>query len=159
MPRNLIRTQNRYIYTYLKKLCCMTLIIKRIYGYWYRELNRGMEGNVRVRDLPNVSETVQFMDDNTILLVKHHITIGRHTQSNIIIDSTNVSRHHCFISKHTLGHWFIRDLNSTNGTFLKRGNSIIPLKELGQDVNLKQGDIICLSDFMDTNSLTSPHHN
>lgn len=80
----------------------MSLIIKKIYGSWYRQVNQGMEGNVVVRNLPHVVDSVQFMDDNTVLLLKHHITVGRHTNSNIIIDSLDVSRHHCMIAKHTL---------------------------------------------------------
>ncbi len=123
----------------------MSLIVRKIYGSWYRQANRGMEGDVIVRDLPNVVESVQFMDGNTLLLLKHHIAIGRHSDSNIIIDSLKVSRHHCMIAKHMLGHWYIRDLNSSNGTYVKRGEFVFPVHELKTDVELRASDIICLA--------------
>lgn len=45
------------------------------------------------------------------------ITIGRETDNNIVIDSKLASRHHCVIQK-IRDAYFLKDENSTNGTFL-----------------------------------------
>ena len=45
------------------------------------------------------------------------ITIGRETDNSIVIDSKLASRHHCIIQK-IKEAYFLKDENSTNGTFL-----------------------------------------
>lgn len=45
------------------------------------------------------------------------ITIGRETDNDIVIDSKLASRHHCIIQK-IRDAYFLKDENSTNGTFL-----------------------------------------
>ena len=45
------------------------------------------------------------------------ITIGREYDNNIVIDSKLASRHHCVIQK-IKEAYFLKDENSTNGTFL-----------------------------------------
>ena len=45
------------------------------------------------------------------------ITIGRETDNNIWIDSKLASLHHCVIQK-IRDAYFLKDENSTNGTFL-----------------------------------------
>ncbi len=45
------------------------------------------------------------------------ITIGRELDNNIVIDNKLASRHHCIIQK-IRDAYFLKDENSTNGTFL-----------------------------------------
>lgn len=45
------------------------------------------------------------------------ITIGREQDNNIVIDNKLASRHHCLIQK-IRDAYFLKDENSTNGTFL-----------------------------------------
>jgi len=48
---------------------------------------------------------------------KAEITIGRNLKNDIQIDNLAVSNFHARI-EHQLGHYFIEDLNSTNGTYI-----------------------------------------
>ncbi|ALC17512.1 hypothetical protein DSOUD_2774 [Desulfuromonas soudanensis] len=48
---------------------------------------------------------------------KDQITIGRNLKNDIQIDNLAVSNFHARVEKQ-LGHYFIEDLNSTNGTFV-----------------------------------------
>ena len=64
------------------------------------------------------------------------ITIGRETDNSIVIDSKLASRHHCHIQK-IKDQFFLKDENSTNGTFLN-GRRIPPDKY----VLLNKGDKI-----------------
>ena len=45
------------------------------------------------------------------------ITIGRESDNDVVIDSKLASRHHCVIQK-IQDQYFLKDENSTNGTFL-----------------------------------------
>lgn len=62
------------------------------------------------------------------------ITIGRENDNNIVIDSKLASRHHCIIQK-IRDAYFVKDENSTNGTFIN-GKRIPPEKY----VKLNPGD-------------------
>ena len=45
------------------------------------------------------------------------ITIGRENDNNVVIENKLASRHHCIIQK-IRDAYFLKDENSTNGTFL-----------------------------------------
>ncbi|MCM1320492.1 MAG: FHA domain-containing protein [Bacteroides sp.] len=45
------------------------------------------------------------------------ITIGRHSDNSIVIDSSLASRHHAVIHK-IKADYYLKDIGSTNGTFL-----------------------------------------
>ena len=62
------------------------------------------------------------------------ITMGREQDNDIVIDSKLASRHHCIIQK-IRDAYFVKDENSTNGTFLN-GRRIPPDKY----VKLNAGD-------------------
>ncbi|TWT73109.1 FHA domain-containing protein [Allorhodopirellula solitaria] len=50
-----------------------------------------------------------------IPLIKNNLLIGRRKQCDICLDFPNVSSQHCRMTLEN-GYWFIRDLNSRNGT-------------------------------------------
>jgi pSer/pThr/pTyr-binding forkhead associated (FHA) protein len=51
-------------------------------------------------------------------LEKDQINIGRAKENDIVIDNITVSRKHAFIQRKAGENYVIRDLNSSNGTFL-----------------------------------------
>lgn len=48
-------------------------------------------------------------------LLKHSLLVGRRESCDIVLRFANVSSHHCQLECHG-GYWFVRDLNSKNGT-------------------------------------------
>lgn len=62
------------------------------------------------------------------------ITVGRETGNDIVIPDSFVGRHHLQLIKDEAGAYFVRDLNSTNGTFVngQRIQAEMPIDE--QDV-------------------------
>jgi len=64
------------------------------------------------------------------------ISIGREPSSTIVIDDSLVSRHHAMVQK-IKEAYFIKDLDSTNGTFVNN-------KQISSDnyVKLKKGDVV-----------------
>ena len=46
------------------------------------------------------------------------ITVGRETSNDVVISDSFVGRHHLQLIKDEAGNYFVRDLNSTNGTFV-----------------------------------------
>lgn len=69
------------------------------------------------------------------------LSIGRGTENGFRFpqQTPGVSRQHCSIQKTSQG-WTVRDLNSSNGTFMGDGRRLAP----GIDVVLKEGDVICI---------------
>ena len=49
---------------------------------------------------------------------KSKVVIGRATDCDVILHSESVSRQHAEVTKNNKGNYFIKDLNSTNGTFV-----------------------------------------
>ena len=63
------------------------------------------------------------------------VTIGRRSDNDVIVDDSSVSRRHTLIMQ-TAGTFVVRDLNSTNGTFVNR-------ERLGDgDHTRKSGDLV-----------------
>ncbi len=74
----------------------------------------------------------------TISLSGRPITLGRRQENDIVVDQTEVSRRHALIMETEVGY-IVRDLNSTNGTYVNR-------QRLGEgDQSLKHGDQIRLA--------------
>ena len=66
----------------------------------------------------------------TIPLSERPVTLGRTWDSDILVDESTVSRRHALIMETSAG-FILRDLNSTNGTFVghdKMGQAERPLK-------------------------------
>ena len=69
------------------------------------------------------------------------ITIGRETDNDIVVDNKLASRHHAIIQK-IKDDYFLKDENSTNGTFLN-GKKIPE----GKYVRLNSGDKITVGNM------------
>lgn len=72
------------------------------------------------RHLDKIAESQQvsyLMFNKKKIQLVAKITIGRETDNDIVIDSKLASRHHCIIQK-IRDAYFLKDENSTNGTFL-----------------------------------------
>lgn len=72
-------------------------------------------------------------------LSKARLTIGRDKHNNIVLNNLGVSRTHAQIIRRRNNRFFLRDLESTNGSFVNGQ----PVKEKV----LKDGDIITLGDI------------
>jgi two-component system cell cycle response regulator len=66
------------------------------------------------------------------------LRIGRERGNQIVLPSDSVSRRHCRIDKRKATGWFIKDLGSTNGTYVN--------DELIEEYQLRRGDQIKVGD-------------
>ena len=53
-----------------------------------------------------------------IELEKEITTVGRHEDSDLLLDDVSVSRHHAIFTRTVSGRVTLRDLNSLNGTYV-----------------------------------------
>ena len=53
-----------------------------------------------------------------LTLDKETTSVGRHEQSDLLLDDVSVSRHHAVITRTASGRMTLRDLNSLNGTYV-----------------------------------------
>ena len=78
------------------------------------------------------------MSDRDFPLTKALLSIGRGLENDLVIDDPRVSRHHAQITfRH--GHYLLRDLRSTNGTFVN--------KQPVEAVVLAPGDLVSIGGF------------
>ncbi len=93
---------------------------------------------------------IEIYGDNKgkkVILDKDEVTIGRGMSNEIVIDSTSVSRNHAVIyKKESYDNYtkvYIKDLNSTNGTYVK-DRQVPPNRgvELTDGVTIKIGSTI-----------------
>lgn len=63
----------------------------------------------------NNGKTVKDKNNDNNMII---ITIGRETSNDIVIPDSFVGRHHLQLIKDEAGAYFVRDLDSTNGTFV-----------------------------------------
>ena len=69
-------------------------------------------------------------------LTRHEMIIGRSSKADIQVDQDAVSRHHACLTKETDGRIRLKDLGSTNGTFVND-------RECGEEpVEVRSGDYI-----------------
>ncbi len=103
-----------------------------------------------LRDVPSgtaVLLVVRGPNEGTkFVLDADTVVVGRHPQSDIFLDDVTVSRHHAKLTQR-LGHTWIADLNSLNGTYVNRalieGES--PLR-LGDEVQVGKFRMMYLVD-------------
>lgn len=61
---------------------------------------------------------LQEAEESATIDIGERLTIGRHSDNTIVIEQNSVSRHHCLIYTDDERHVFVKDLNSSNGTFV-----------------------------------------
>lgn len=81
-------------------------------------------------------------------LEQEEVTIGRGEDNTIVLNIAEVSRSHAALTKVEEGY-MIRDLGSTNGTFVDK-------KEIGGKYLLKPGDTVMLGDAMYLTYMAEP---
>lgn len=59
-------------------------------------------------------------DHNHKIDIHDKLSIGRNPDNDISIPSSEISRHHCLISVDEENSFFVKDLNSSNGTFVNK---------------------------------------
>ena len=60
-------------------------------------------------------ELVPVGGGDPIPLLKRKLLVGRRESCDVVLQFANVSAHHCQLTLEE-GYWFVRDLNSRNGT-------------------------------------------
>jgi diguanylate cyclase (GGDEF)-like protein len=75
------------------------------------------------------------------VLTKDVTAIGRDRDNDIVLDSDSVSRRHAKL-EHREGHFYVVDLDSTNGTFLNDEQEPVTVSQLRKGDQLKVGDTI-----------------
>jgi len=82
----------------------------------------------------NFGELVPLGGGDTIPLIKKTLLVGRRESCDIVLRFSNVSAHHCQLTVNG-GYWFVRDLDSRNGT--KVNNVRVSEKQLKPGDHLK----------------------
>ena len=72
-------------------------------------------GSSKKKSKKNKNEQITAETNNNDMKI---ITVGRETNNDIAIPDSFVGRHHLQLIKDESGAYFVRDLNSTNGTFV-----------------------------------------
>jgi DNA-binding NtrC family response regulator len=73
-----------------------------------------------------------------LLLTRARATVGRHPTNDLVLDDPRVSAAHIELERRAEGHLLVRDLGTTNGTFL--GPHRVLEAELGPGALLRLGD-------------------
>lgn len=60
-------------------------------------------------------ELIPLGGGDPVPLLKKSLLVGRRESCDIVLRFANVSAHHCQLECHD-GYWFVRDMNSKNGT-------------------------------------------
>lgn len=92
----------------------------------------------RLEMMSNKDNVSYLMFNNKKIDLVAQITIGRSADNDVVIDNKLASRHHAIIQK-IKDAYFIKDAESTNGTFVN--GTIIPA---GKYVKLHKGDKITI---------------
>jgi two-component system, cell cycle response regulator len=74
------------------------------------------------------------------LLSKDFYLVGRETTADLVIGRDSVSRRHAEIKRDISGEWVVRDLGSTNGTFVNEDR--VERQKLKDGDQLRFGDVI-----------------
>lgn len=112
-------------------------IIKLIY-LDMRGLSFITSGNESYIELLNDVDTISYLIKEYYVL-NRKISFGRGINNEVILGDPYISKHHAEIVNRD-GEFVLRDLNSSNGTYLND-------KQILGEVELKSGDIIGLGDL------------
>jgi len=76
------------------------------------------------------------------LETKDHWTIGRGTDCDIVLQENSVSRQHCDVVFDPKGYWLVKDLNSSNGTWVNGQKISKHALESGDKIKLGSSIIV-----------------
>ncbi len=109
----------------------------------YSEAREAMEQKRRARPAENAALEVvksDFVNPGRIYPLTDIVTIGRSTETEIVLRDPLVSHQHSRIIK-KLDEWWLMDLGSTNGTFIGHDRVTEPVR-LKNGLKIKIGDTI-----------------
>src|SRR5437588_10653315 len=81
--------------------------------------------------------------DGKRLLIQGNLSIGRSPKNSLILDSPKISRRHAIINLQNVGEFWLIDLGSSNGTFLRK-------RRVHQPLQLSDRDQIIIGDYVFT---------
>jgi pSer/pThr/pTyr-binding forkhead associated (FHA) protein len=90
--------------------------------------------------MPQLIATVQGVEVKQVQLHKPRTTLGRKPGNDIVLDNMVVSGEHCVFELEGLADVYLRDLGSTNGTFINN-------QKAKERVHLRDGDTIAIGPF------------
>lgn len=101
-------------------------------------------------------KVLEYNDErpNQVKVIGNAIKIGRNNDCDIVLNDSTVSKEHCLLTKKN-GSWFIHDLKSTNGTFIKEPTSLlkprtkfekVEVQKIKSGTKIKVGTTILLFD-------------
>jgi pSer/pThr/pTyr-binding forkhead associated (FHA) protein len=109
-----------------------------LYTFW-----KDLKNQERVRAIPQTTELTLIklgLDEPEIIsFFQSEIIIGRDPTSDLHIDDNTISAQHALLSFHH-AQWWIKDLESTNGTFLNN-------ERIFDDQVTITGDVLKLGQF------------
>jgi pSer/pThr/pTyr-binding forkhead associated (FHA) protein len=76
---------------------------------------------------------------------KDEVTVGRSDKNDVSLPYPGLSRHHAHITRDEDGHWWVTDLESRNGTYL-RDEKLGRLRVVHHPLN--NGDIIWFANLI-----------
>lgn len=100
----------------------MVVMLYLFLGWALYTLWKGIQRSPYVREKNRISELVLWLEDEKeggkeFSATQETILIGRDPLCDLAIDNSTISSQHAMI-EYELGQWWLKDLQSTNGTFL-----------------------------------------
>lgn len=100
----------------------MVVMLYLFLGWALYTLWKGIQRSPYVREKSRISELVLWLEDEKeggkeFSATQETILIGRDPLCDLAIDNSTISSQHAMI-EYELGQWWLKDLQSTNGTFL-----------------------------------------
>jgi hypothetical protein len=90
--------------------------------------------------MPQLIASVQGVEIKQVYITKDRTTLGRHPDNDIVLDNMVVSGHHCVFELKGLADVYVKDLDSTNGTYVN--DHMVKGRQL-----LHDGDVIAIAHF------------
>jgi pSer/pThr/pTyr-binding forkhead associated (FHA) protein len=90
--------------------------------------------------MPQLIASVQGVEIKQVYITKDRTTLGRHPDNDIVLDNMVVSGHHCVFELKGLADVYVKDLDSTNGTYVND-------HMVKERTRLNDGDVIAIGPY------------